>query len=673
MNYNSFISTDEGKLIPYLLPDVPLGFISSVSDTNSIDLTVTGTDLTADLRYQTTGQIVLAVDGSGLKATFVSNNISQFTNDSGYITTTGITPAALTKIDDTNVTLTLGGTPTTALLQATSLTLGWTGTLADARITSATNWNTAYTDRIALLTTIGSSGVSTLITNVLNIPNYSIAGLSPLTTKGDLFTYSTVNTRLGIGADATILIADSTQTTGNKWIAISSDATIATSGALTLANTAVTATSYIVNGGALFTVDSKGRLTSASNVTITTTGTSNKIDVSGGTGITPTITISPTYIGQSSITTLGTITTGIWNGTKLSEIYGGTNQSTYTTGDTLYASAANTLSKLAVGSNGQVLTLAAGIPSWATPSTGGITIGTTTITSGTNTKVLYDNSGVVGEYTISGSGNVAMTTSPTFVTPVLGTPTSGTLTNCTGLLIAGGGTGNSSYTQGDIEYYNSGTAFSKLAKDTNSTRYLSNQGTSNNPSWNQVDLTTGITGILPAANGGNWILISSQTASSSATIDFTGLSSTYKVYMVMFQGVTPQTDATNFSVRVGTGGTPTYQTGAVYGAQIAIAYGATTISQAGGTGNAQMGLSTLGTGANDVCSGSFTVFNPSQSTKYHQFISSVINHRDAYGGSNQYYQIGGHEYESNTAVTAIRFYMSSGNLATGVFYLYGIQ
>lgn len=44
-----------------------------------------------------------------------------------------VTPAALTKADDTNVTLTLGGTPATALLQATSLTLGWTGTLSKAR------------------------------------------------------------------------------------------------------------------------------------------------------------------------------------------------------------------------------------------------------------------------------------------------------------------------------------------------------------------------------------------------------------------------------------------------------------------------------------------------------------------------------------------------------------
>ena len=49
------------------------------------------------------------------------------------ITGTDVTGAALTKTDDTNVTLTLGGTPSTALLRAASLTLGWTGQLAVSR------------------------------------------------------------------------------------------------------------------------------------------------------------------------------------------------------------------------------------------------------------------------------------------------------------------------------------------------------------------------------------------------------------------------------------------------------------------------------------------------------------------------------------------------------------
>ena len=94
-------------------------------------------------------------------------------NASGTIALTSniptVTPSALTKTDDTNVTLTLGGSPNTALLAATSLTLGWTGTLADSRIASASNWNTAYTNRITSLTTTGT-GAATLISNVLNIP-----------------------------------------------------------------------------------------------------------------------------------------------------------------------------------------------------------------------------------------------------------------------------------------------------------------------------------------------------------------------------------------------------------------------------------------------------------------------------------------------------------------------
>lgn len=47
----------------------------------------------------------------------------------------------------------------------------------------------------------------------------------------------------------------------------------------------------------------------------------------------------------------------------------------------------------------------------------GLTIGTTAIVSGTNTRILYDNSGVLGEYTVTGSGTVAVLgTSPDFTT-----------------------------------------------------------------------------------------------------------------------------------------------------------------------------------------------------------------------------------------------------------------
>lgn len=68
---------------------------------------------------------------------------------------------------------------------------------------------------------------------------------------------------------------------------------------------------------------------------------------------------------------------------------------------------------------------------------GGLTVGTSTITGGATTKVLFDNAGVLGEYVISGSGNVCMTTSCAMTTPNLGTPSAVTLTNGVGLPVAG--------------------------------------------------------------------------------------------------------------------------------------------------------------------------------------------------------------------------------------------
>ena len=79
-------------------------------------------------------------------------------------------------------------------------------------------------------------------------------------------------------------------------------------------------------------------------------GTANKISVSADA-----ITIASTYVGQTSTTTLGTIATGTWNGSVIGEVYGGTGQSSYTTGDILFASGSNTLAKLALSSNGKIL------------------------------------------------------------------------------------------------------------------------------------------------------------------------------------------------------------------------------------------------------------------------------------------------------------------------------
>ena len=92
-------------------------------------------------------------------------------------------------------------------------------------------------------------------------------------------------------------------------------------------------------------------------VSRTITGTSNRLTVTNGDGISgnPTLDISTAYVGQSSITTVGTISSGTWNGSTIGIAYGGTGLTSYAAGDLIYASAVNTLSKLSLAIDGKVL------------------------------------------------------------------------------------------------------------------------------------------------------------------------------------------------------------------------------------------------------------------------------------------------------------------------------
>lgn len=235
-----------------------------------------------------------------------------------------------------------------------------------------------------------------------------------------------------------------------------------------------------------------------------------------------------------------------------------------------------------------------------------------------------------------------------------------------------GGTGLSSYTQGDILYYDSSTTLSKLAKNTSATRYLSNTGTSNNPAWAQIDLTNGTTGILPSSQGGNWVLISTTIASGASTVDFTGLNSTYKVYVIEYYNYTVSANSTNMNIRVGTGAGPTYQTGNVYNAIGLAAFGNSSTAAIANAATTSINITTSGTGANDVGSGEIWIHNPSQTTSYHQLEVRATIHRAAFTTTNMSHGTISAEYISTTAVTAIRIFQDSGTLS-GTFYLYGIQ
>lgn len=228
------------------------------------------------------------------------------------------------------------------------------------------------------------------------------AGGGGLTESDILGTSGVTTVTDNLDGTVTIDIADNPTISGTGGIVIpagNTGARLATNNALRI-NTDTLRLEYRIGGSysgiqLLWDADfSNGILAKTAALTYTNrtmTGTTDKITITNGDGISgnPTFTIASTYVGQTSITTLGTISAGTWEGTAIGGAYGGTGQN--------------------------------------------------------------------------------------------------------------------STTQGDLLYGASGNAWSKLAKNTSSTRYLSNTGTNNDPAWAQIALATGVSGILPVANGGNGV------------------------------------------------------------------------------------------------------------------------------------------------------------------------
>lgn len=130
----------------------------------------------------------------------------------------------------------------------------------------------------------------------------------------------------------------------------------------------------------------------------------------GGSGTVTSIALTvPTFlsVAGSPVTTSGTLAVTL-SGTALPAINGGTAQTTYATGDLLYASASNTLSKLTVGSTNQVLTVSGGIPIWASPSSSPAAINVVSKTS--------NYTAVANDYVkVDGSSGAFTVTLPTAV------------------------------------------------------------------------------------------------------------------------------------------------------------------------------------------------------------------------------------------------------------------
>lgn len=266
-----------------------------------------------------------------------------------------VSGAALTKTDDTNVTLTLGGTPATSLLAATSLTLGWTGQLAVSR--GGTGTGTAFTAGSVVFA--GASGV-----------------YSQNNTK---FFWDNTNEFLGIG----------TNTPGNVIDLGSSTAGRAISWGGTAANYANIWTAYssgnlTLGAGVLATTTSDAYLSSYSGsiarAAVRVNSTDGSFEVWNASASTVVrgnlVSLTKQFsINTSGQVTMGTVTTGVWNGTAIAVGYGGTGvTSTPANGQLLIGNGTGyTVANLTAGSGVTITNSAGGISIAATGSGGTVT------------------------------------------------------------------------------------------------------------------------------------------------------------------------------------------------------------------------------------------------------------------------------------------------------------
>ena len=262
-------------------------------------------------------------------------------------------------VNDTNVT---------GSIAAQALTLNWSGTLAagrlNANVVQAITNDTNVTGSItAQNLTIAWSGTLSTARGGTGVGSY-IAGDMLYYAAGSAFS------KLGIGAANDVLTSSGT---APQW-----------------------STALDLSGGATFglgVVVSSGGITVTGNSTITgtlggiTTLTATTLGGTLSTASQPNVTTMAGLTSAAALATVGTITAGVWNGSDVTTVYGGTGLSSYSAGDVLYFASGTAFNKLGIGAANTVMTSTGSAPQWSNSLTlgGSLAVGTTLNVTGLTT------------------------------------------------------------------------------------------------------------------------------------------------------------------------------------------------------------------------------------------------------------------------------------------------